>query len=113
TTYETGHTPAGAPVSTSASPDVRSDTTRRGTIPNSDTDARDEPSSTGRRPARSIEGVTCSTAAADDPAAIEATGMSHSARTVGVNSAAVEALTNTTLAPGPMEAHSADAAATD
>ena len=40
-------------------------------------------------------------------------GILQSPRTVGANSAAVEALTNTTLADGPIAAHSADAAATD
>ena len=52
TVYVTGQFPAGGPVSTSASPVVRSDTTTCGTTPNSDTEARDEPSSTGRRPVR-------------------------------------------------------------
>src|ERR1700734_2346556 len=96
-----------------ASPDVRSDTTTCGTTPNSDTEARDEPSSTGRRPVRSIEVTTASTEADDEPAAIDAAGTPHSTRTVGANSAAVEAFTNTTLSDGPIETHSEVAAVTD
>src|SRR5580693_5482973 len=96
-----------------ASPDVRSDTTTRGTTPNSDTEPRDEPSRTGRRPVRSIEVATRSTEAEDEPAAIDAAGSLQSTRTVEPNSAAVEAFTNTTLADGPIEAHSEEAAATD
>ncbi len=113
TVYVTGQFPAGGPVSTLASAVVRSETTRRGTTPNSDTAARDEPSSTGRRPARSIEVATCSTEAADEPATIDAVGTPQSTRTVGANSAAVEALTNTTLADGPIDAHSEVAAEID
>src|SRR3984957_13214389 len=113
TVYVTGQFPAGGPVSTMASPVVRSDTTRRGTTPNSDTEARDEPSSTGRRPVRSIEVPTCSTEADDEPAAIDAVGTPQSTRTVSANWAAVEAFTNTTLADGPIESHSEEAAVTD
>src|SRR5580693_6171364 len=96
-----------------ASPDVRSDTTTRGTTPNSDTDARDAPSSTGRRPVRSIEVATRSTEADDEPAAIDAAGSPQSTRTVDANWAAVEAFTNTTLADGPIEVQSEEAAAAD
>src|ERR1700679_1156894 len=96
-----------------ASPDVRSDTMTCGTTPNTDTDARDEPSSTGRRPVRSIEVATCSTEADDEPAAIDAVGTPQSTRTVGPNSAAVEAFTNTTLADGPIDAHSEEAVLID
>ena len=111
--YETGQLPAGGPVSTSASPVVRKRTTTCGTTPNSDTAAREEPSSTGRRPARSIEVATASTEADDEPAAIDAVGTPQSTRTVGANSSAVEAFTNTTLADGPIESHSEEVAAID
>ena len=64
----TGQVPAGAPVRDSASPDVRSETTCRGAVPGSDTDDRVGPSSTGRRPARSIEFTAWSSSATDDAA---------------------------------------------
>jgi len=64
--YVTGQVPAGAPVRSSASPEVRSETTCLGTAPDSDTDDRVGPSSTGRRPARSIEYSACARSAADD-----------------------------------------------
>jgi hypothetical protein len=112
--YETGHGPAGGPARTSGSPEVRSETTRRGITPNKESPDLDGPSSTGRRPVRSIEVTTCSTAAEDRaPAASDAAGCPQKSRTTGANSAAVAAETKTTLADGPMEAHSEDAAATE
>ena len=64
--YVTGQVPAGGPVKTWASSDVRSETTCRDTTPTSDTDDRVGPSSTGRRPTCSIECIACQSSAADD-----------------------------------------------
>jgi len=115
--YETGHGPAGGPVRIKGSPDVRSESTRRGTTPNKDSPDLDGPSSTGRLPARSIEVTARSTAAGDasedDTAATDAAGCPHMSRTTGANSAAVLAETNTTLAADPIDEHSEDTAATD
>ena len=111
----TGQVPVGAPVSDSASPEVRSETACCGKAPGSDTDERDGPSSTGRRPACSTERTACSSAAADaaaeGPGTTSATGCPHMPRMTGANVAAVDASVTRTLADGPMAAHSAAAAA--
>ena len=73
TVYVTGHVPAGGPVSTAASCEVRSDTTSRGATPSAaprgDSRACDAPSSTGRRPVREIEATNCESASGEAPAA--------------------------------------------
>ena len=123
--YVTGQVPAGGPVRISASPDVCSETTRRGVSPGSDTDERAGPSSTGCRPTCSIAFTACSSSpaadaaadadAADDepedvPTTSSAAGCPQSPRTTGANVTAVDESTNRTLADCPMAAHSAEAA---
>src|SRR5487761_107740 len=126
--YVTGQVPAGGPVRISASPDVCSETTRRGVSPGSDTDERAGPSSTGCRPTCSIAFTACSSSpaaaaadaadAADDepddaPTTSSAAGCPQSPRTTGANVTAVAESTNRTLADCPMAAHSAEAAGSE
>src|ERR1700722_1871058 len=113
--YVTGQVPAGGPVRTSASPDVWSETTWRGTTPKTDTDDRAGPSSTGRRPICSIECTASPSTAADDerPSITSAAGWPQSSRTTGANVAAVAGSMNRTLADEPIDAHSAEAAGTE
>src|SRR6478735_8581134 len=63
--YVTGQLPAGGPVNTCASLEVRSKTTCRGATPSIATDDRVGPSTTGRRPICSIESTACSSTAAE------------------------------------------------
>src|SRR6185312_6331565 len=95
--------------------EVRSETACCGTDPGRDTDERDGPSSTGRRPVCSTERTACSSpavgAAAEGPGTTSAAGCLHSPRMTGANVAAVDASVIRTLADGPMAAHSAEAAA--
>jgi hypothetical protein len=90
TEYVSGQVPAGGPVKTSASSNVRSDTTCRGTTPISDTDDRVEPSNTGRRPTWSIARTACQSSAEDDvPKTTNAADCPQRPRTTGANDAAV------------------------
>ena len=103
--------PAG-PVRTWASPDVRCDSTTRGTAPNRASPLRDAPSSTGRRPERSIEVTTSSRVTAGAPAT-DAAGWPHSPRTTWLNMFVVVVSTKTTLASVPIAEHSLDTAASE
>src|SRR5258708_7589283 len=107
TTYCTGHVVAGGPVRTCESPAVRSESTTRGTTPNKDSRARDAPSSTGRRPARSIEVATCSMVTVD-ASATDAAGRPHIPRTTWLSEPPVATSTNTTLASAPIAQHRTD-----
>src|SRR5579859_2284110 len=110
--YVAGQVPGGGPVSSSASRDVRSEITRRGTAPAISTDDRDAPSSTGCRPVCSIERTACSSPAAD-AGTTRATGWSQSPRMAGPNIVADAESANRTLAEGPIESQSAETAETE
>lgn len=128
--YVTRPGPPGAPVFVLASPAVRSEITCCGANPDTTTDARVGPSSTGRRPVRSMARTACATHAADaagdagDPeadagapgvtqAVSSAAGSPHSSLTAGAYIAAVAWSVNSTLADDPMDAHSPAAAAAE